>query len=293
MSPEQADGKFVDYHSDLFSLGSVLYAMCTGRPPFRASTTVATLKRVCEATPRPIRELNPEMPDWWCEIVTRLLAKQPADRFGSAREVSELLEKHLANLQNPNQEQRSETLRLLATPPRSPAGSPKPRRRWLSRAGFVLLLIAAVWFGRAPHYLWNVVTGGHKQSLEGRWVFVAAEYKGRTITAEEAKDRYPSELLFKGDQYGLSWGGKQHEGELHVNPLEHPAEMDFSGSVFEGLKPRKTIYELSGDHLKLCMAFVGPKADPPRPTSFETDAQSQNVVLVYRREDLPLPRSEK
>src|SRR5262245_59138032 len=64
MSPEQAQGEAVDFRSDLFSLGSVLYAMCTGRPPFRAPTAVAVLKRVCEETPRPIREINPELPRW-------------------------------------------------------------------------------------------------------------------------------------------------------------------------------------------------------------------------------------
>src|SRR5262249_52928859 len=60
MSPEQASGEAVDYRSDLFSLGSVLYEMCTGRPAFRASTTVAVIKRVCDEKPRPIREVNPD-----------------------------------------------------------------------------------------------------------------------------------------------------------------------------------------------------------------------------------------
>src|SRR5262249_61586462 len=63
MSPEQAEGKPVDHRSDLFSLGSVLYAACTGRPPFRAGTNMGVLKRGCEETPTPIREANPEMPD--------------------------------------------------------------------------------------------------------------------------------------------------------------------------------------------------------------------------------------
>src|SRR5207248_5976550 len=62
MSPEQAGGEPVDHRSDLFSLGSVLYAMCTGRPPFRASGVHAAIKRVIEDTPRPITEINPEMP---------------------------------------------------------------------------------------------------------------------------------------------------------------------------------------------------------------------------------------
>src|SRR5947208_14122081 len=63
MSPEQARGKAVDHRTDLFSLGSVLYTLCTGRPRFRASGTMAVLKRVCEETPRPIREINGEIPD--------------------------------------------------------------------------------------------------------------------------------------------------------------------------------------------------------------------------------------
>ena len=61
MSPEQARGEAIDHRTDLFSLGSVLYAMCSGRPPFRAATTLAVLKRVAEDTPRPIREINPEV----------------------------------------------------------------------------------------------------------------------------------------------------------------------------------------------------------------------------------------
>lgn len=100
MSPEQADGKPVNCRSDLFSLGSVLYGMCTGRPPFRAPSPMAVLKRVCEETPRPIREINPEIPPWLEELVARLHAKAPDDRLASAREVADLLARHLADLQH-------------------------------------------------------------------------------------------------------------------------------------------------------------------------------------------------
>jgi serine/threonine protein kinase/tetratricopeptide (TPR) repeat protein len=101
MSPEQAHGEAVDHRSDLFSLGSVLYAMCTGRPPFRASGSMAVLKRVCEDTPRPIREVNPDIPEWLSDIIAKLHAKEPADRFQSATQVAELLSQHLAHLQQP------------------------------------------------------------------------------------------------------------------------------------------------------------------------------------------------
>ena len=81
MSPEQAKGEPIDARSDLFSLGSVLYTMCTGRPAFRADNTVAVLRRVCDDTPRPIREVNPEIPEWLEAIVDKLLAKDPATGF--------------------------------------------------------------------------------------------------------------------------------------------------------------------------------------------------------------------
>jgi serine/threonine-protein kinase len=100
MAPEQARGEPLDPRSDLFSLGSVLYTMCTGRPPFRAANTLAVLRRVSEDTPRPIRETNPEVPDWLAAVVEKLMAKDPAERYQSAAEVVEVLGQHLAQLQN-------------------------------------------------------------------------------------------------------------------------------------------------------------------------------------------------
>jgi serine/threonine protein kinase len=100
MSPEQAQGERVDQRSDLFSVGSVLYAMCTGRPPFRGDTGLAVLKRVCDDTPRPIREVNPDIPPALVQIVNKLLAKNPDARFQSAGEVAELLRRYLVHLQH-------------------------------------------------------------------------------------------------------------------------------------------------------------------------------------------------
>jgi serine/threonine protein kinase/WD40 repeat protein len=94
MAPEQATGAELDHRADLFSLGSVLYVMCTGRPPFRAANSLAILRRVCEDTPRPIRELIPETPAWLCELIGRLHAKTPSDRLQCAREVADLLTQH-------------------------------------------------------------------------------------------------------------------------------------------------------------------------------------------------------
>jgi len=96
MAPEQARGEPVDHRADLFSLGCVLYALCTGRAPFAGSSTPAVLKRVCDDAPPPIRDANPDVPDWLVKIVQRLMAKAPQDRFPSAGEVAELLNRRLA-----------------------------------------------------------------------------------------------------------------------------------------------------------------------------------------------------
>jgi serine/threonine protein kinase len=101
MSPEQARGEPVDARSDLFSLGSVMYAMCTGRPPFRAETAYGVMRRISDSPPRPIRELAPQTPEWLCEIIEKLHAKNVDDRFQSATIVSELLGQWLSHIEQP------------------------------------------------------------------------------------------------------------------------------------------------------------------------------------------------
>ncbi|MDA0281794.1 MAG: serine/threonine-protein kinase [Planctomycetota bacterium] len=102
MAPEQANGDAVDERADLFSLGSVIYTMLAGHAPFRATTTMGVLKRLCDHSARPIREINPEVPDWLVLLINRLHAKRPADRFPNAEEVATVLERGLASLQTGN-----------------------------------------------------------------------------------------------------------------------------------------------------------------------------------------------
>jgi hypothetical protein len=139
MSPEQARGETVDHRSDLFSLGCVLYAMCTGRSPFRASTVVDAIRRVCEDTPRPIQEINDEIPDWLVDIIDRLLAKNREDRFQSASDVAELLGGHLAHLQRPAEVPRPAA---IPAPVKKPEARTAARRRirWGVATAVLLLL---------------------------------------------------------------------------------------------------------------------------------------------------------
>jgi eukaryotic-like serine/threonine-protein kinase len=135
MAPEQARGEIVDPRADLFSLGCVLYAMATGVPPFRAATTVAVLRQVCDETPRPVRELNPDIPAWLEAFIARLLEKPPADRFQSAVEVAQLLEGYLAHLRQP---------RTVAAPPLSPIPADDHRGVFGRLLGGAVVLVGTV-----------------------------------------------------------------------------------------------------------------------------------------------------
>lgn len=101
MSPEQIQGETLSQKSDLFSLGSVMYAMCTGQTPFHADTSYGVMRQITDREPKDIQEINSEIPAWLCNIVRRLMAKSPADRFAAAERVAQLLEECLAHVHAP------------------------------------------------------------------------------------------------------------------------------------------------------------------------------------------------
>lgn len=92
MSPEQARGKPVDHRSDLFSLGSLLYEMLSGRHPFQAGSPLETMRRVVRSAPQPLTELQPDLPQELCLLVEGLLEKNPDRRPQTAEEVVAALE---------------------------------------------------------------------------------------------------------------------------------------------------------------------------------------------------------
>jgi serine/threonine-protein kinase len=145
MSPEQARGEGIDHRSDLFSLGSVLYAMCTGHPPFRADSSYGVLQRICQSTPRPIRESNPDIPAWLCRLIERLHNKDPKERFQSAAEVADLLSRCVAHVQRPDSQLLPDVLQERPVGVRA-----AQRRAWavaLVGSLAVVATSAALWWG--------------------------------------------------------------------------------------------------------------------------------------------------
>jgi serine/threonine protein kinase len=147
MAPEQARAEPVDHRADLFGLGSVLYAMCTGRPPFQAESTPAVLRQVCDEQPKPVRQQNPDVPEWLAAVIEHLHAKDPGDRYQTASEVAEILGRGLAMLQEPDRA----TGGVRSSWPEVVRRSPERRR---AKAAFrVLMGVSAVGAGLGLIYL--------------------------------------------------------------------------------------------------------------------------------------------
>ena len=142
MSPEQARGEPVDSRSDLFSLGSVLYTLATGRPPFRAESTYAILRRLTDEPPRPLREIAPQYPAWLGVLIHKLLEKQPSDRWTSSTEVAQLLEQCVAHVQQPAMVELPESCRVVAE-----------GKLWYALASLRMVLVASGLFVLAAMFI--------------------------------------------------------------------------------------------------------------------------------------------
>ena len=85
MSPEQVQGSKVDHRSDLYSLGATFYHLLAGRPPFRGETALAVAYHQVHTPPPSLAQLRPDLSPPVCQLIQRMLAKQPDERFASAQ----------------------------------------------------------------------------------------------------------------------------------------------------------------------------------------------------------------
>ena len=92
MAPEQALGQPINHRCDLYSLGTVLYTLLAGRPPFLAKSMPEVVHKVCYESPQPIRRFNASVPPQLEELITQLLEKDAAKRPPTARAVTTRLE---------------------------------------------------------------------------------------------------------------------------------------------------------------------------------------------------------
>lgn len=184
MSPEQASNSEIDARSDLFSLGIVLYQASSGHLPFTSDSPYDLLDQIKSSPETALSELNPSLPHWFCNLVHRLLCKDPENRFASAAELVRIFE------------QQGQV---------EPRAIPRRRRDWPYLLACSLLLgVLSVW------WLWHNIPPVHNTlatvaDTSGFWVN-GSSYQSLSDAVEAAPDNsiievegdgpFPSRTLF-------------------------------------------------------------------------------------------------
>jgi Protein kinase domain len=228
MAPEQARGETTDHRADLFSLGSTLYAMCTGLPPFRAETPVAVVRRVSDDEPRPIREVNPEIPAWLEAIVERLHAKDPAERFASASELADLLGQCLAHVQQP----LADALPSGLIPAKAKARPRGWARMWRIEAAAFLVVPVALGLAFADRVGWLPRPGAAEKPFTPAAAVAPAEPGAAPVIRSPRRGMDETEDPFR-EVWELA---ERIEADLH-RPADPPGE-DRVSAMARGLADR-------------------------------------------------------
>jgi serine/threonine protein kinase len=215
MSPEQARAEAVDHRSDLFSLGSVMHAMCTGHAPFRAESSYSVLRLITDKEPRPIREINPEVPEWLCMIIAKLMAKQTCDRFASAQEVAVLLESGLAHVQQPSTNPLPAGISKLAVV--DEVASPDLAPRSATR--------------RFVHYR-NLIAAAFAFVLFFAGVVIVLEMSKGTLTIESEADDVPIRIL-QGDEIVKSLVVDREGAKTRLHAGQYTLEVDSQNAQYD------------------------------------------------------------
>jgi eukaryotic-like serine/threonine-protein kinase len=196
MSPEQASGEAIDFRSDQFSLGSILYELTTGQKPFQRRTAAETMSAIIREEPEPLGKVRPEapLPARW--ILERCLAKDPEERYGSTRDLA----RDLASLRDHIAEVSSGAEARLSTPTRG--------RRRLSPLLTALAILGAGVIG------WFAALG-RQRAVPSVPSFKRLTFRqGMLSNARFAPD---GQTVF----YGASWEGEAG-GQLYMTRPESP-----------------------------------------------------------------------
>lgn len=266
MSPEQACGKRPDHRSDLFSLGSTLFFLATGNLPFRSETALGVLSRIQNESPTPVRQVNGSISPTLSDIICCLLAKQPEDRFQSAAELHDILQKLLAHLHQPDE----------SGPPRIRVKGNFywrnfPFKKWairvfiFSQVTFLILVVLGYSF------VWGLWSGwGHNSKkakpsngitnpdridtgsldLDGELLiqnatnFRAMKRYDAAIKLLEEAARYPNHSAFANYNLGCIWAVKG-DSEKSLAALSTAIDQGFTNSKL--LQTEKDLASLQGD----------------------------------------------
>ena len=186
MSPEQAEGRKVDARSDIFSFGSVLYEMLTGKRAFSGKTRMATMAAVLNSEPEPVSKLMPDIPREVERCVSRCLRKDLDRRSPSMAEIR-------VALQDLKEESESGSLAAAAVP------AVRHRRRWPYYAAGGLLCVAAI------TAFWLLGPGRQ-----------AAPLHATVLTKFPSGTRACRAFSPDANQFAFAWDGDVWKGPPHV-----------------------------------------------------------------------------
>jgi Tol biopolymer transport system component/predicted Ser/Thr protein kinase len=197
MSPEQAEGKKVDARSDIFSFGSLLYEVITGRRAFRGETRVSTLSAILKEEPKPPSSVAEDVPRDLEKIVARCMRKDPGRRFQLMEDVKIALEEL---------KEESDSGKLTTGTPAQLATTRKPPNRLLA-AGLLALGLALIGTGIWLRVFHPGVTGGPPPR-----VVPLTSYPGLEIQPALSPD---------GKQVAFAWNGEKEDNfDIYVKLVD-------------------------------------------------------------------------
>lgn len=253
MAPEQAMGKTVDHRCDLFSLGCVLYRLCTGELPFKGADTLAILSALAMDAPRTPQQVDLMLPSQLSDLVMQLLAKKPEDRPESAESVAETLKRIAEDQQVPGTGK--------AGVGQGQTKKPTTAGRRLAVAALALALLVPLGFWLSS-------------------IIVRVESKEGTLVI---KTDDPSVAVKITPEGGATLTYGKDRREIHLKPGKYGIEL---AAAKDGLKLSTTQFTItSGDNKTVEVFWEKKSGDPAKtagdlpPKSLDPDRTAANYVL--------------
>ncbi len=224
MSPEQAAGRSVDFRSDQFSFGSILYEMATGKRAFERGTTAETLTAIIREEPEPVSQSNAKVPAPVRWVLERCLSKDPEDRYGTTKDLA----RELAQIRD----HLSETAVSAEISGVRPVAPPR------SRGGIIPILAGAAALIAAAAGI-AAYAAGKKAGYVPPPAFRQLTFqRGQVFSARFAPDGQTA-------IYAASWEGRPNE--IFVARLDSPESRPF------GLKEADVLAVSSGGELAVSL----------------------------------------